>query len=357
MPPGSSPATTNCESLRPPAPVARRKSTCPIAIDARTEYETWRERNALDEAACSERELRTQLFVVPAADQHCLSGIQRSGAVPAGMCRLGASRSYTHHGNSSLPMMVRTGPTFAGCSKSSPTATRGSAFCFLSRNSGIALATNAALAQAAGEFVGFLDHDDELAPDALYEVASELNHERDWDVFYSDEDKIAPDGRHVEPFFKPGWSPDLLLAVNYVCHFLVCRRSLIDALDGLRSDSKAARISISRCGSANARQDQADSQGAVSLADISPVHRKFDGSKTRGIGGRIESGPATSFADIARRRCARTPGLPISCPLSDPRPPGSGDYRPDRRQPAARTGARERARKQHLPELPHYRSG
>lgn len=207
--------------------------TCPIAIDTRTEYETWRERNALDEAACSERELRTQLFVYrplisivcPVYNalepflRACVASV-RAQLYPSWELILADDGSDRPHVRRLLEEFSAADPRVR--------------VCFLSRNSGIALATNAALAQAAGEFVGFLDHDDELAPDALYEVASELNHERDWDVFYSDEDKIAPDGRHVEPFFKPGWSPDLLLAVNYVCHFLVCRRSLIDALDGLR---------------------------------------------------------------------------------------------------------------------------
>lgn len=105
---------------------------------------------------------------------------------------------------------------------------------FLEQNRGIAGASNAALAVATGEFVGFLDHDDELKPNALYEVAAALNEQRDLDVLYSDEDKRDLDGWLVEPSFKPDWSPDLLLSTNYVNHFSVYRKELVDAVGGLR---------------------------------------------------------------------------------------------------------------------------
>jgi GT2 family glycosyltransferase len=106
---------------------------------------------------------------------------------------------------------------------------------FLGTNHGIAAATNEGLKFAGGDFVGFLDHDDELSPDALYEAVNELNYRPEWDLFYSDEDKISADGtRYFDPFFKPDWSPDLLHSLNYMCHFLVCRRSLLEKVDYLR---------------------------------------------------------------------------------------------------------------------------
>jgi len=104
----------------------------------------------------------------------------------------------------------------------------------LEKNVGIAEASNAALALASGEFVGLLDHDDELKPDALFEVVKLLNEDADLDYIYSDEDKREPDGRLVEPFFKPDWSPDLLTAVNYVTHFSVFRREVIERAGGFR---------------------------------------------------------------------------------------------------------------------------
>src|SRR5579872_5248738 len=104
----------------------------------------------------------------------------------------------------------------------------------LNPGQGISGATNRALALASGEFVGFLDHDDELKPNALFEVVSLLNRQRDLDFIYSDEDKREPGGRLVDAFFKPDWSPETLLSMNYVTHFSVYRRSVVDQVGGLR---------------------------------------------------------------------------------------------------------------------------
>jgi len=100
------------------------------------------------------------------------------------------------------------------------------------KNRGISAASNGALSLAAGEFVGFLDHDDELTPDALCEVVKLLNTRPDLDLIYTDEDKLTVDGRRVEPFFKPDWSPDLLLSMNYITHFAVLRRSVVQEIGG-----------------------------------------------------------------------------------------------------------------------------
>lgn len=99
---------------------------------------------------------------------------------------------------------------------------------------GIAAASNAALSMATGEFAGFLDHDDELKPHALGEIALLLDDRPTLDLVYSDEDKRDPDGRLVDPFFKPDWSPDHLMSRNYVCHLLVLRRTLLEKLGGFR---------------------------------------------------------------------------------------------------------------------------
>ena len=105
----------------------------------------------------------------------------------------------------------------------------------LETNSGIAAATNAGIDAAVGDYVGFLDHDDELAPVALQEVVAALNCESRPDVLYSDEDKITEDGVRFEPFFKPSFSLDLLRSFNYLCHFLLIRRGLFDEVGGIRS--------------------------------------------------------------------------------------------------------------------------
>ena len=105
---------------------------------------------------------------------------------------------------------------------------------FNDRNRGIAAASNAALEMASGEFVGFLDHDDELMPHALFEVARLLNRAPDVDFVYSDEDKVGLDEWRTDPFFKPDWSPDLLMSVNYVTHFSVYRAEVLRTVGGLR---------------------------------------------------------------------------------------------------------------------------
>ena len=105
---------------------------------------------------------------------------------------------------------------------------------YSSKNEGISGASNRALELACGEFIGLLDHDDELSSDALYEVVSLLQERPDADMIYSDEDKLDPNGRRMWPNFKPDWSPELMLAVMYTCHFGVYRRSLLKEIGGFR---------------------------------------------------------------------------------------------------------------------------
>lgn len=101
------------------------------------------------------------------------------------------------------------------------------------KNGGIVKASNDALNLATGAYVGLLDNDDELTSDALYEVVKNLQ-ETKYDLIYSDEDKLEMDGTPCEPFFKPDWSPDLLLSINYISHFGVYRRKLVNELGGFR---------------------------------------------------------------------------------------------------------------------------
>jgi GT2 family glycosyltransferase len=107
---------------------------------------------------------------------------------------------------------------------------------FCPTNGGISAATNQAIRLATGEFIGFLDHDDELSPASLYEVVKLLQDHPEADVIYSDEDKLEPNGRRSDPFFKPDWSPEYLYSLNYVCHLGVYRKRHAEEVGGLRSE-------------------------------------------------------------------------------------------------------------------------
>lgn len=104
------------------------------------------------------------------------------------------------------------------------------------KNGGISEATNSAVGIAKGEYIALLDNDDELATDALLEIAALINENRDADVIYSDEDKIDTRGRRYEPFFKPDYCPDTLLSLNYISHLGVYRKELFDRLGGFRKE-------------------------------------------------------------------------------------------------------------------------
>ncbi len=108
-------------------------------------------------------------------------------------------------------------------------------------NGHISRATNSALALARGEFVAFLDHDDELSPHALHEVVSALNGKPDLDIIYSDEDFLDPDGHRVNPHFKPDWNPQLLFGHNYVTHLCVYSRALVTRAGGMRPELEGAQ--------------------------------------------------------------------------------------------------------------------
>ena len=101
-------------------------------------------------------------------------------------------------------------------------------------NGHISAASNDALRLATGDFVALLDHDDELAPTALYFVALALNKNRDLQLLYSDEDKLDARDRRTEPYFKSDWNPELFLAQNFVSHLSVYRTDLVRRLGGFR---------------------------------------------------------------------------------------------------------------------------
>lgn len=93
-------------------------------------------------------------------------------------------------------------------------------------NGHISRATNSAIALAKGEFIAFMDNDDELAPNALEEVVKVIKADPEVDFIYTDEDKVDEEGVRFDPFFKPEWNETLLYGHNYITHFVVVRRSV-----------------------------------------------------------------------------------------------------------------------------------
>ncbi len=112
---------------------------------------------------------------------------------------------------------------------------------YLERNGNISAASNAALKLVTGTHVALLDHDDELAEHALFAMAKVLVADPDVDMIYSDEDKLSRTGKHIDPFFKPDWSPEYFLACMYTCHLGVYRTDLIRQLGGWRSEFDGAQ--------------------------------------------------------------------------------------------------------------------
>ncbi|MDE5105964.1 MAG: glycosyltransferase [Trichodesmium sp. St17_bin3_1_1] len=105
---------------------------------------------------------------------------------------------------------------------------------FRSENGNISAATNSAAELATGDFILFLDNDDELTPDALGEVALYISQNPEIDFLYSDDDKISTEGKRFNPQFKPEYSPELLLSYMYMGHLCVVRKEIFDKIGGFR---------------------------------------------------------------------------------------------------------------------------
>lgn len=101
--------------------------------------------------------------------------------------------------------------------------------------------TNQAMTLAAGDYFAFMDHDDTLAPDALYEAAKAIR-EQQPELLYTDEDKLdVKTGKYFMPHCKPDFNPDLLRTVNYICHLLIVKRELAEELGGFLPEMNGAQ--------------------------------------------------------------------------------------------------------------------
>ena len=105
----------------------------------------------------------------------------------------------------------------------------------LDQNLGIALNTQAAITMSSGDYIGFIDHDDMLAPQAVNEIVSAINKTPDVDFIYTDEDKFDESGERFDPHFKPDWSVDTLKSYNYITHLMVIKRTLLERCGGMRA--------------------------------------------------------------------------------------------------------------------------
>lgn len=102
---------------------------------------------------------------------------------------------------------------------------------YLDKNLNISGASNAALELASGEYIALMDNDDEITPDALYEMVKAIN-KTGFEFIYSDEDKVEINGHYCNPHFKPDFASDMFLSQNYISHLGVIKKSLIDKAGG-----------------------------------------------------------------------------------------------------------------------------
>ena len=103
----------------------------------------------------------------------------------------------------------------------------------LESHQGISAALNKGLDLANGDWVTFLDHDDVLEPDALFQNVRVIQENPGLDLIYSDEDKLTEAG-FDSPILKPDWSPDFFLSNNYLCHMIFLRRDLVRDVGGFQ---------------------------------------------------------------------------------------------------------------------------
>ena len=207
---------------------------------------------------------------------------------------------------------------------------------FRSENGHISKATNDGIEVATGDYIAFMDCDDVLSENALYEMAVKLNDNPDLDFIYSDEDKLSEDGKHRHsPFFKPDWSPDTFMSFMYTNHLGVYRTELVKKTGGLRTEFNGSQdydftlrflelTDNSRVGHVpkvlyhwrERKESAAASSQAKPYALEAAKHAKEDALKRRGIDGRVE------FVDEVFQyrvvyNCADKPKVSIVIPSKD----------------------------------------
>ena len=112
---------------------------------------------------------------------------------------------------------------------------------YLSENNGISENTNEAIKMAEGDYLVFVDHDDLIPKETLYELTKAINENKDADFIYSDHDKINDRYERFDPYFKPDYSPETLECNNYITHLVAVKKSLQEKVGFLNSKFDGAQ--------------------------------------------------------------------------------------------------------------------
>ena len=203
----------------------------------------------------------------------------------------------------------------------------------MEENGGISRTSNRALADARGEFVLLLDHDDLLEPEALAEVAKAVTSHDDVDIVYTDEDKLDEIDRPHHPQFKPDWDPELLLSYPYLGHLTGFRRDLLTRIGGFRPEFDGSQdFDVMLRASELARRVvhipkvlyhwRVVAGSAAGDPDAKPwayaASRRVleDAVSRRGIDGTVEKGPFLGSYHL-RRKIHGTPTVSVIIPFRD----------------------------------------
>lgn len=212
----------------------------PSSMASRTSYDVWRRRREMSDAERIRQRSESKALANPTTFSLIMPVFN-----PPPDClekAIQSVRKQTYpHWQLCITDDKSTDPRIASILKKHAAADKRVSVQFADKNGGIATASNLALDRATGDFICLFDHDDELAEQALYKFDEAIRANPQADFLYSDEDKITPDGTHIDPFFKPDWSPDFFLSCMYTCHLGVYRRSVVERVGRFRPEYDTAQ--------------------------------------------------------------------------------------------------------------------
>lgn len=204
---------------------------------------------------------------------------------------------------------------------------------FLEENQGISGASNEAVRMAEGDYLAFLDHDDEITWNALFEVVKKINSHHP-DVVYSDEEIISEEGHCLACHHKPDYSPDLLLCHNYITHFLSVKRELFHQVGGFSKEFDGAQdydLILKLTENAekivhipevlyrwrSVKDSTSFNPEAKSYADLAGRKALSSALERRRIKGRVEKAEKKLFYYRVKRELQKEPLVSIIIPFKD----------------------------------------